>query len=250
MREQHTQLGQALGACRTHVVLADLFEEDGAVPAAAGTDAARHTDDDGQHHELDAVDPARIARDGHQVPQLADQELPADDVEQAGHRHQHHAQCHARRIQRGSAEQGHQQREADIHDQTDEKSRQRDGQARTHACEYLAADIAPIVGVAKIEYEHAGRLLPEDGVGDLARAVGMAIEHQRLVVTVLLFPALDGFRRHALDAELHARHVVRRVHHEEQREGEQVHPDEDRHCVKDAANEVGDHEWPYCKGKQ
>jgi hypothetical protein len=34
---------------------------------------------------------------------------------------------------------------------------------------------------------------------------------------------------------LHARHVVGRVHHEEQGEGEQVHADQDRHGVEQAA---------------
>jgi hypothetical protein len=67
------------------------------------------------------------------------------------------------------------------------------------------------------------------------------IEEQRLVVAALGLPALDRFRRHALDAELHARHVVGRVDDEEQREGDQVHPDQDRQGVEQAADEIGEH---------
>jgi hypothetical protein len=50
------------------------------------------------------------------------------------------------------------------------------------------------------------------------------IEQQGLVVAALGLPFLDRLRRHALDAELHARHVVRRIDDEEQREGSRFTP--------------------------
>ena len=84
---------------------------------------------------------------------------------------------------------------------------------------------------------------------NLSSAAGSAVDQQRLVIAALLLPFFDGLGCHALDAELHTRHVVRRIHHEEQREGEQVHPDQDRYSVEDAANEVSDHECRYCTGK-
>ena len=58
----------------------------------------------------------------------------------------------------------------------------------------------------------------------LAKPPGLGIDQQRLVVTALDLPFLDRLRRHALDTKLHARHVVRRVDDEEQREGEEIHP--------------------------
>ena len=175
------------------------------------------------------------------MPQLAHQKLPADDVKQTGHRHQQHAQRNACDVQRGGAKQRQQQREADIHHQPDQKGRQRDRQTRPHARRNFTPDAAPVVRVTEVEHEHGGGLLPEYCVGDFVRSAGRAIQQQRFVVTALLLPLLDGLRRHALDAKLHARHVVRRVHHEKQRKGEQVHPDQDRHGIEDAADQVGDH---------
>ena len=153
--------------------------------------------------------------------------LSADDVEQAGYRHKQHAQCYPSHIQRRGAKQGHQQGETDIHDQPDQEGWQRNGQAGPHARGNLAADAAPVVRVTEVKHKHACGFLPKDGVGEFIRTARCAIDQQRLVVTALLLPLFNRFRRDAFHAELHAGHVVRRIHHEEQREGEQVHPDKD-----------------------
>ena len=68
-----------------------------------------------------------------------------------------------------------------------------------------------------------------------------AVPEQRLVVAALHLPFLDRVLRHALAADVHPRHVVRRVHGEEQQEREQVDADQDQHAVADPAQDVMDH---------
>jgi hypothetical protein len=67
-------------------------------------------------------------------------------------------------------------------------------------------------------------LIEEDRIGELAHAGGAVVEQQRLVVAALRLPVLDRLGGHALGAELHARHVVRRVDDEEQQEGQTFTP--------------------------
>jgi hypothetical protein len=67
------------------------------------------------------------------------------------------------------------------------------------------------------------------------------VPHQRLVVAALGLPLLDRFGRHPLGAQLHARHVVRRIDDEEQQEGDQVDPDQDRDGVQQATDDVSEH---------
>ncbi len=58
------------------------------------------------------------------------------------------------------------------------------------------------------------------------------IEHQRLVVAALLLPLGDGLGRDALDSQLHACHVVRRVDYEKQGECNQIDADENGNRIK------------------
>jgi hypothetical protein len=53
-----------------------------------------------------------------------------------------------------------------------------------------------------------------------------------------------------LTPKLHARHVVRRIDDEEQREGDEVHPDQDRDGVEQATNDVGKHCRDYAKSRR
>jgi hypothetical protein len=78
---------------------------------------------------------------------------------------------------------------------------------------------------------------------------GLGIDQQRLVVAALDLPFLDRLRRHPLDAQLHARHVVRRIDHEEQRKGDEIHPDQDGQRVEKAANDVSKHCRDYAKSR-
>jgi hypothetical protein len=204
-------------------------------------DAADDADDHRQDQELRRIQPAAVAGDRHQVPDLGHQPLAADDVEQAGDRHHRHAEHDAGEIQRRGAEEHQQQGKGYRDEQAEDEGRHGDGQARPHARADLARDVAAVVGAAEVAGEHAHRLAEEDRVGEAAVPCALRIPHQRLVVAALGLPLLDRLRRHALDAELHARHVVRRVHHEEQGEGEQIHADQDRNRIQQAADDVGEH---------
>ena len=108
--------------------------------------------------------------------------------------------------------------------------------ARPHAAADFARDVAAVVGPPEIAGEHAHRLAEENRVGQRGAAGCGRIPDQRLVVAALHLPFLDRFRRHALDAELHARHVVRRIDHEEQAEGEQIDADQERNRIQQAAD--------------
>jgi hypothetical protein len=166
---------------------------------------------------------------------------PTDDVEQAGDRHHRDAQDDTPEVEIAGAEEGQQQGERDGHQQAENEGRQRNGQRWPHARTNLPGDVAAVLGASEVAGKHARRLTEEDGVGQHADAGGRSVDEQRLVVATFGFPFGDRFRRHALDAELHARHVVRRVHDEEQRESDQVHTDQDRQRVEQAANDVGEH---------
>ena len=56
--EHHLQVGQPLRPCRAHVVLADLLEEDRAVPACRRSDAG---DDADQHRQQQEAPRVQIA---------------------------------------------------------------------------------------------------------------------------------------------------------------------------------------------
>ena len=84
-------------------------------------------------------------------------------------------------------------------------------------------------------------MLDEDRVRQLPRPLLLAVPEQRLVVAALHLPFLDRVLRDALAADVHPRHVVRRVHREEQQEREQVDADQDQHAVADTADDVVDH---------
>ena len=112
---------------------------------------------------------------------------------------------------------------------------------RPHAPLQLVADVAPAVGGAEVEREQLRRALDEDRVRQLPRALRLAVPEQRLVVAALDLPLLDRVLRDALAADVHPRHVVRRVHREEQQEREEVDADQDQHAVADPADDVVDH---------
>ena len=98
--------------------------------------------------------------------------------------------------------------------------------------------IAAVVGGAEVQREQLERFLHEQGIRRLRRPRRRFIEKQGLVIAMLALPAGDGVRRDVLGAEVNARHVVRRVDHEEQREGDEVDPQQDGDGVEDAADEV------------
>ena len=102
-------------------------------------------------------------------------------------------------------------------------------------------DVAAVLGAAEIADEHAGRFFKDNRVGQPGQAGCPGIDHQRFVVTALDFPFLDRVRRHPLHAQLHARHVIRRIDDKKQREGDQIHPDQNRECIKKATNDVSKH---------
>ena len=155
MAEQHRVFAEPLGTCGAHIIATDLFEEYSAIPARTGTDAADDADDHGQHQKLDAIEARRIARDRHPVPYLAHDPLPADDVKQARHRHQRHAQHGAVNIQRRTTKEHQQQRKRHGDEQAQNKGRHRNRQRRPHAVANLARDVAAVIGAAKIKGEHA-----------------------------------------------------------------------------------------------
>ena len=77
--------------------------------------------------------------------------------------------------------------------------------------------------MTEAEREHGDGFLEKYGAGKFFEALLGIVEHQRLIVAALLFPLGDGLRCNTLDAKLHARHVVGRVHDEKQGESNQVH---------------------------
>ncbi|KAG1244557.1 hypothetical protein G6F68_015401 [Rhizopus microsporus] len=97
--EQHDAFGQPLGARGAHVVLADFFQEQGAVEARLGPQPRHDRHQHRQRQELDNVQPTREAREWHQAHELGEDPLAGDDVEQAGDRQQQHAHHHAPEIQ-------------------------------------------------------------------------------------------------------------------------------------------------------
>src|SRR3989344_1417696 len=84
-------------------------------------------------------------------------------------------------------------------------------------------------------------MLEKYGVGEFFRAGLAAVVQQGLVVAMIFLPLDDGLGCDALAAQMNARHVIRAVDEKEQREGEQVHPDQDRDGIEYAADDVTDH---------
>ena len=176
MTKEHGDFRKPLGAGGTHVVLTDLFEKNGAIPARRRANTGNHTDGHRQDEELPRVQPAGKAGDRHQPPQFADQELAADDVKEAGNRHHRHAQHDAPKIERRGAKQRQQQGQADRHEQPENKGGQRDGQRRPHARGDLAGDVAAVFGTAEVANEEARRLGKEDGFGKAPDASRLAVD--------------------------------------------------------------------------
>ena len=136
-----------------------LFQEEGAIPASAGADAGDDADDHGQHHELRRRQPLVIAGDGHQMQQLACQELPANDVEEVGDRHQGDAGYHPPGIHVGGAQEDQQQRKADVNGHTNQQHRHRDGKAGPHALTDVVANLPPVVRALEAEGDKADGFL-------------------------------------------------------------------------------------------
>jgi hypothetical protein len=59
---------------------------------------------------------------------------------------------------------------------------------------------------------------------------------------MLGLPFFDGIGRDAFHAEVHARHVVRRVDDKKQREGQQVDTDENRYGVGNPPDDIRKHQ--------
>src|SRR5579859_4849505 len=114
MAEQNAPFGQSLGSRGPHVIAIDLLEENGSIPAGTGPHSTDNADDDRQQQEFPGVQPARITGNRHQVPQLADQVLPTDDVEQARYRHRENAHQYTHEVDIRGAEESHQQGESDV----------------------------------------------------------------------------------------------------------------------------------------
>jgi hypothetical protein len=106
---------------------------------------------------------------------------------------------------------------------------------------------APMLRPAEVEREQAHRLVEEYGLRDARGPLRVGVVQQWLVVAALGFPLLDRLRGDTLHAQMHARHVVGRVDHEEQEEGDQVDADQNRYRVQRAAYDVGEHQLaPTC----
>ena len=229
MGEQNGGLAQAFGTGGTDIVLLHFLQEKRAIPAHAGADARHHADGDGQYQEFEGIHPGVITGNGRQLQQLADQVLPADDVEQRGNGHEPHAQGHAPEFQVGHAEKHQQERQTDVHQQPHHQGRRGDGQGRPHALADVGADVPPAVRTSELEQEQADGFPVENGLGQLLDAFLPFVQQQRQVVAPLALPFPYGFGRHVLLPQVHARHVVRRVDDEEQDEGEDVDPYQQRH---------------------
>ena len=175
------------------------------------------------------------------MPQLGGQVLPADDVEQCGDRHHRDTQHHPGKIERRGAKECHAEREGYIHRQADEEYRDGEREARADPCTDLGRDVSLVLRRPEIEHEEARGLLEEDRLRQPTRARGRVVPEQWAVVATLGLPFGDRLGRDALGAQLHAGHIVGGIDHEEQRERDQVDPDEDRDRVEDAAEDVGEH---------
>jgi hypothetical protein len=105
---------------------------------------------------------AAVAGDRHQVQQLADQELPADDVEQPDIDIIDDAQHHAPEVEVGGAEEGQQQREGDVrHGRPTSSVGMAIARLGHIRCEMSWPMLRPAVGLAEIEHEQAHRLIEE-----------------------------------------------------------------------------------------
>ncbi|MCY1367637.1 hypothetical protein D9M69_545810 [compost metagenome] len=242
MPEQHHALGQALGTGGTHVVLADFFQEQGAIEARLRPQPRHNGHQHRQRQELDCVQPAGEARERHQPQQLREDPLARDDVEQAGNGQQQHAEHDAPEIEPRGPEIHERQGKDDADEEPEDKGGHRQGQAGPHARLDLAADVAAAVGGAEVHGQQRHGTLIEHRVGQPGGALRLAIEEQRLVVAALGLPFFHRFLADALAADRQPRHVIGRVHREEQDEGEEVHAEQDQHAVQQPADHVADHD--------
>src|SRR5581483_4359968 len=239
--EQHARFRQPFRARGTHVILADLLEEKRPIEPRVSADTAHDADHDRQHDELESVDSAAVAGDRDEVQQLAREILPADDVKQRGHRHQYHADDDPDGVQVHAAKERQDQREGDVRQHADQEGGKRDRETRPHALADVIADVAAFIGAPEVEREQPQRMPIKNRVGHALQAGGLVVVHERFVVAALGLPLRDRFRRHALHAELYPRHVIRTVHEEKEREGEQVHSQQDGNGIEQAAYQVSEH---------
>src|SRR5262245_2066114 len=126
------------------------------------------------------------------MPQLAREELPADDVEQHRDRHQRDAQHHAPEIEVGGAEEDQRERDRDVHREAHGEHRDRDRKARQHARADFVTDAATVIRVAEIEPEELHRLLKEDRLGERVDAAGRRVAERGYEKTILYNAAAGG----------------------------------------------------------
>ena len=69
----------------------------------------------------------------------------------------------------------------------------------------------------------------------------MVVDKQGFVVASFSFPAADRLCGHALSTQLHARHIVRRIDDEKERESDEIHTNENRQSIQQAAEKIGKH---------
>ena len=67
MPEQHHAFRQSFGARRAHIVFADFFQKNSAIPPRTAADAADHADRHRQHQELERIPAALIAGNRREV---------------------------------------------------------------------------------------------------------------------------------------------------------------------------------------
>jgi hypothetical protein len=174
-------------------------------------------------------------------PQLTDEVLSGDDVEEAGNGHHHHGGDDSGQVHVSGPEQDQDERRGDVGHDADEEDGQRDSETRPHSAANLVADVPAVVRLPEAEGELAHRLREHDGVRHPFEPGRLPVPHQGLVVAMHLLPLLDGFGRHVLHAQVDARHIVRGVDHEKQHEGEQIHADEDGNGVEHPPHDIGNH---------
>ncbi len=109
------------------------------------------------------------------------------------------------------------------------------------ATSYLAGNIATVFGAAEIAHKQTRRLGEEDRFAQHSRAASLGVDEQRFVVATIGFPLGNRLTCHALAAQLRACHVVRRIDDDEEREGDEIHPDQNRDRVQQSAQNVGKH---------
>ena len=68
MHAHHTRLAHALGARGAHIILLHLLQKHAAIQAYIRRQRHHHADDDGQHAELDQIQPKILAPALHRKP--------------------------------------------------------------------------------------------------------------------------------------------------------------------------------------